>query len=178
MCPNFYFMIKVCESCKKEFVFRGRGFKRNSHVKFCSPKCHGEYLKGKPSPSLGKSWSEESRKKIRGRPSPRKGLSFPQVSSRMMGNKNPAWKGGVSRLQDIIRNSNKYSEWRLMVFGRDNFTCQECGLRGVYLEAHHIKQFSAILEKNNIKSMEDAYNCPELWDLKNGITLCKECHRG
>lgn len=45
---------------------------------------------------------------------------------------------------------------------RDDFTCQECGARGVHLEAHHIKP---------------KHSFPDLvFDVNNGITLCHDCH--
>ena len=75
------------------------------------------------------------------------------------------------------RNSKKLFVLRNNVYERDNFTCQECKKRGGYLNAHHIKQFSQILEDNNITTVEEAINCEELWNIDNGITLCKKCHK-
>ena len=86
------------------------------------------------------------------------------------------WKGGITPLRKTIRDSYKTKEWRLMVFGRDNFTCKKCGKRGCYLEAHHIKSFSSIMQYHEITTKEEALNCEALWDINNGITLCKECH--
>lgn len=83
---------------------------------------------------------------------------------------------GVTSLYKLIRGMPEYNEWRLQVFGRDNFTCQECNGRGCYLEAHHIKPFNKIIKEYNMKTITDARLCQELWDLNNGITLCKECH--
>lgn len=87
------------------------------------------------------------------------------------------WKGGITSLNQIIRTSGEYKEWRLQIFGRDNFTCQKCGARGVYLEAHHIKGFSKILKEYKIITFESALQCFELWNLNNGVTLCEECHK-
>lgn len=69
------------------------------------------------------------------------------------------WKGGVTKR---LVTQVEYKQWRMSVFLRDNFTCQFCGLRGVYLEAHHIKTWK---------------NYPELrYVIDNGVTLCRECH--
>ncbi len=72
--------------------------------------------------------------------------------------------GGVSTTEMLLRASPEYIQWRRAIYIRDNFTCQRCGKYGVKLEAHHIKQFATH---------------PELrFDISNGITLCKSCHRG
>lgn len=61
------------------------------------------------------------------------------------------------------RNSRDYKEWRLAVFERDNFTCQICHKSGCQLEAHHIERW--------------VDNISRRYDVTNGITLCKECHK-
>ena len=76
-----------------------------------------------------------------------------------------------------IRNILQYSDWRLNVFKRDNYTCQYCNKRGGYLEAHHLKRFSIILKENKVTTLEQAKVCEELWFVSNGITLCLECHK-
>lgn len=78
------------------------------------------------------------------------------------GANNIHWEGGKTSEQKMLRNSIEYRLWRESVFERDNYTCVWCGLRGVYLQADHIKPF--------------AYY-PELrFAIDNGRTLCKECH--
>lgn len=79
------------------------------------------------------------------------------------GEKHWNWKGGVSPLDKIIRGSLEYRNWRESVFKRDNHTCQECGVRGVYLNADHIKPFSLYPEIRT--------------SLSNGRTLCVPCHK-
>lgn len=72
------------------------------------------------------------------------------------------WKGGVTSEKKKIVNSPEYRDWRLMVFGCDNYTCRLCGQRGCYLSAHHIRRFA---------------DFPELrFAVSNGITLCRDCH--
>ena len=39
-----------------------------------------------------------------------------------------------------------------------------------------IKRFIDIVKENNIKTLEEALNCKELWNLDNGIVYCKNCH--
>ena len=87
------------------------------------------------------------------------------------------WKGGITELDRMIRTCFKARQWRSDIFTRDNFTCQKCGIKGCYLEAHHIKSFALIIQENNIKTFEKVINCEELWNINNGITLCKECHK-
>jgi len=97
--------------------------------------------------------------------------------SHLVGFKNPNWKGGVSLLRERLRKNFQYRQWRSDVFTRDNFTCQECNSKNIFIEAHHIKPFSKIREENNITTIEQALDCEELWDIKNGVTLCKKCHK-
>jgi 5-methylcytosine-specific restriction endonuclease McrA len=52
--------------------------------------------------------------------------------------------------------------WRKSVFTRDNFTCQKCYLKGIYLIAHHINNFVDFIELRLA--------------IDNGITFCKKCH--
>lgn len=97
---------------------------------------------------MGRTVSVENRKKI---------------SERQKGNKSHLWKGGISKLHKRIRASAEFKKWRKKVFERDNYTCQECKKRGGELHPHHIKSFT---------------DYPELrFDINNGITLCRECHK-
>lgn len=105
-----------------------------------------------------------------------KGESRKKSIENHKGPKHWRWKGGITPAMMQIRNCHKTRLWRSDVFKRDNYTCQECLSRGCYLEAHHIKPFSKIIEENNIKTLEQAEGCDELWDINNGLTLCSSCH--
>ena len=73
------------------------------------------------------------------------------------------WQGGLTTLNGRIRNSLKAKQWRIQVFERDNYICQECGKQGGELNADHIKPFALY---------------PNLrFELLNGRTLCVPCHR-
>ncbi len=85
-----------------------------------------------------------------------------KLSEMRKGAKNPAWKDGISPINKRVRRSIEYREWRKMIFERDNYICQICGIRGNKLNVNHIKKFSDYLELR--------------FDINNGITLCKNCH--
>ncbi len=135
-----------------------------------------------------KTLSEETKKKIsqsnRGKKKKYK-ISKEQLSKirkeqyrkQILNGKHPRWKGGITPLVEQIRHCFKYRQWRSDVFTRDDFTCQNCGIRGSILNAHHIKEFNKIIEENNIKTFQEALDCDELWNINNGETLCKECHK-
>ena len=108
-----------------------------------------------------------------------KGKKCPQISEGRIGNKNPNWKGGITPLRNQIYKSIQYKQWRSNVFMRDDWTCQTCGTKssGNFQPHHTPKSFSEILEKNKIKTLKQALRCKELWDINNGITLCKDCHK-
>lgn len=82
----------------------------------------------------------------------------------------PNWKGGVTPINHLIRNSFEYKEWRRVVFARDNWTCVWCR----YRSCRKIKGRSDI-EADHIKPFVDY---PELrLAIDNGRTLCVECHK-
>lgn len=62
-----------------------------------------------------------------------------------------------------LRKYYEYTEWRKLVFKKDDFSCCKCGLKGIRINAHHIENFSS----NEDKRVE----------INNGITLCQKCHK-
>jgi hypothetical protein len=83
--------------------------------------------------------------------------------------------GDLTPLHKKIRHLPIYFDWRLAVFERDNYACRDCGIKRD-LEVHHIKDFKAIKSQYSIQTIEDAVKCDELWDVNNGITLCRKDH--
>ncbi len=114
---------------------------------------------------LGKKLPLETRKKMS---QSRLGMSpspetREKISQAQLGSKSSNWKGGITPENDRLRDSLESREWRRQVYGRDWYTCQACGLQGVGINAHHIKPWHAF---------------PELrYEIDNGITLCKKCHK-
>jgi hypothetical protein len=127
---------------------------------------HAEVLRGKPSGVNGKRWKYDRK------------ISKPSLR----GENNPNWKGGITSLNFKIRDSPDYKRWRDSVFQRDNYTCQTCGSHTgngsrVRLHAHHVKPLSLIVRDRDISNIKQAVECSEIWDINNGITLCKNCHK-
>jgi hypothetical protein len=97
--------------------------------------------------------------------------------NKMRGENNHNWKGGVSELDRAIRALPEMYIWRYNVMKRDDFKDCFTGICGNHnLEAHHIKALSIIIQEYNIKTIEDALNCKEIWDLDNGVTMFKNSH--
>ena len=86
-------------------------------------------------------------------------------------------KGTYCDLAELIRSCLKYRNWRKEVYLRDEWTCIWCGYKGSKIQADHIKPFALILKENKLKTLEEAENCSELWDITNGRTLCVSCHK-
>ena len=126
--------------------------KGQKHLEASKIKISLNKIGNSPSWSKGKKHSEKSRLK----------MSKVKIG-KYVGDKNPNWKGGVSKANNLFRTSIENRLWREAVFARDNWTCQECGKKdSANLNAHHIKSFAKY---------------PELrTSIENGKTLCKKCH--
>ena len=93
------------------------------------------------------------------------------------GNKNPSWSGGIYRtFRQKVMKLPEYIKWRKEVFSRDSHTCQHCSVVGGELHAHHMCPYIRIINDNDIKTLTQAISCLLLWDINNGVTLCKKCH--
>ena len=101
---------------------------------------------------------------------------------------------GLSPLTKLIKSQPEYKQWRDLVFKRDNYSCQECGLKSgnghrFIIHPHHKKPFSIILKEflnqySQFSPMEDkdilsrlSITYSPFWDINNGQTLCKDCHK-
>jgi hypothetical protein len=119
----------------------------------------------------GKPFSEERKKNIslslKGRVSWNKGkrkATHPEMKNTgNMAEQHWAWKGGVSSINARIRSSSEYKVWRESVFIRDRWTCQHCFKKPRYVEADHIKPFVDYPQHR--------------FDVNNGRTLCRRCHK-
>lgn len=88
-----------------------------------------------------------------------------KMSIKASGKNSSRWKGGITPLMHRIRDSKTFKNWRQAVFSRDCYTCMLCGdSSGGNLQAHHIEP------------MKFHHNDLLMYDVNNGITLCKTCH--
>lgn len=84
---------------------------------------------------------------------------------------------GRTEFKNKVRHLVEMSWWRKDVYSRDDYTCQACGVRGGELHADHVVPLAEIINRYEIKTLESARKCVELWDTLNGRTLCIDCHR-
>ena len=194
--------LKYCLTCNKEFEVCLSEHEQGLD-KYCSCECYAESLKGnhissKTEFKKGKSsWLKNKHIQTNtGRTHFKKGFNpinkgkkMPQTSGENHWN----WQGGKTELTHLIRQLLEYTNWRHEIFQRDNYTCQECGIKNgqgktVYLEVHHKKEFSILFleflqEYNQFSPIDDketlvrlAMNWKPFWNIDNGKTLCEECH--
>ena len=137
-----------CERCGKEFFHKQS---ESQKPRFCGKLCSGKYRS---------KLSDFPLKNIQKNPKWIKNhfVSIPR------GKNHWNWQGGIASLYQTLKNSLQWKRWRTAVFERDKYKCQDCGASG-YLEPHHIIP---------IRSHRNKY---ELFNLKNGITLCRLCHQ-
>lgn len=135
---------------------------------------------GEASHSYGITFSDERKKKIS---EAKKKYKFTEkhllnMSLCQRRDKHPNWKGGITELRQQIMDSSKYRKWKKEVLMRDKNRCVKCWSNDGQLDAdHYPNSFSYLLNFYNIKSLEEALNCKELWEIDNGRTLCLSCHK-
>ena len=87
--------------------------------------------------------------------------------SKKLGKNNPSYRHDVTEEERQSnywqRQSLENEKWRIKVFKRDDHTCQCCKRRGGNLVAHHMNGFANFPEQR--------------FDVNNGMTLCKSCHK-
>jgi len=147
---NHFFGKHHSDESKKKMRKKAMGWKFSKETRKKLSRAH----RGENNHAWGKHPSKEARAKMS---KAHKGINA--------GKNHYNWKGGITPLYIIIRNSNKYKEWREAVFRRDNYTCLMCKKRGgkTYLHPHHLLPFA------------DYPN--HRFDIDNGLTLCKDCHK-
>lgn len=170
---------KSCLTCKKDFKVRKCRYKK---AKYCSVKCRSVQQKYQIfTEQRKKDISDRFKGKKKSKEHIEKVKKFWREHPRF-GKNAPGWKGGITKLNILIRNVIQMNKWREAVFKRDNYTCIWCGARSgngktVILNADHIKPLAYLIKLYAIKNIEEALNCKKLWEVKNGRTLCLGCHK-
>lgn len=156
---NIGMRILICQNCKKEFSPKNRVWKQ----KFCSKSCAGRCNK---SLTIWRKGQQPWNKGLKGYNANiiRSKEWGDKISKANKGDKASNWQGGISSKNEIVRKSREHIDWRKAVFARDDYKCVIGGAEhGKELEADHIEPF-ALNEKLR-------------FDISNGRTLCKKCHR-
>lgn len=95
------------------------------------------------------------------------------IENNLVGERNPNWKGGLTDINRMARNSWQYRDWKKASLAKANYKCESCGIDDgnecsccgtkIKLHVHHIKSFSKY---------------PELrFEVTNSKVLCPKCHR-
>lgn len=165
-------MNAICKSCDSEFSF----YQSVSLGKYCSKKCEfkdPDTRERLSAQNIGKHMSEVNKLKMS---QLHKGTKKTDITKKKLSiSLKKYWDahGRISPHYALIRSSRKYSEWRVSVFKRDSFSCVSCGdNRGGNLEADHIIPFSFLIEECSIIG-----NYEPIFDVSNGRTLCRDCHK-
>lgn len=128
------------------------------------PPCSSETKSRISAAKIGNKHSTQTRNKIglagKGRVATK--ATRRKMSLSHLGSKSSFWKGGVDQKAYKHYRNLDYKLWRESVYLRDDYTCQDCGKKGVFLHPHHIKSYT---------------HYPSLrYVVKNGVSMCKECH--
>jgi hypothetical protein len=99
-----------------------------------------------------------------------------KLNNSFAGERNANWKGGVNSINNSIRKSQRMKEFNQQIIKRDNYKCILCEHKSNKLEIHHIIPLCFLIKEYQIKSLSNAYNCLDLWDMDGAVTLCKSCH--
>ena len=169
-----------CDTCGISYfihLFRLKDYKQH----FCSWSCKinskqvkklhllnpKPFIKNQLPWNKGKTWDEKVRKKI-----------SRALVGKLVGSRNPSWKGGITSFTQKLKRLTEYKYWFSNVLKRDKFTCRKCiQYNPGPITAHHLKSLSYLLRISNPQTLQEAKELKELWDLNNGVTLCRPCHK-
>lgn len=128
-------------------------------------------MSGKNNHNFGKHHSKETKNKIglgnKGKfvSEETKQKQSKALKGKYVGHLASGWKGGICSKRNDFYGSLEYNIWRKLVYERDYWTCQECGVKAKKINAHHI------IPWRNCQDTSIELN------IMNGITLCESCHR-
>jgi len=97
-------------------------------------------------------------------------------SAAMVGDKCYNWKGGITPVYKHIRGHSRYKAWCTELLKKHDYTDAFTGHKGGLLSCHHVLPVNIILRMNNVTTIEQALECPLIWDINNGIVILKYAH--
>lgn len=146
---KYHFCSRKCLSKGMSKFYKGENRYNYSKVKTICSQCNKEIYveKGKFKKHINHFCSKECLYKFR------------------VGENSPRWNPDRTHEQrQKERKENKYYNWRIAVFNKDNYQCKCCGdEKGHTFIAHHIESYNSNKEGR--------------YDVNNGITLCDKCHK-
>ena len=172
---RYRFYTSTCPICKK--VFKHRQYDQIHCGKECGYKYLSLFFKNR---KFSKEWKEKiSKSKIGNKAGLGKKLTQKQKDNLRdchLGSKNPQWKGGTTKFIYRIRQLAQYKKWRGEILQRDfpGITPEEVKKRK--LQVHHHDGVKEMIDRFNLKTIEDVINCPKFWDISNGMSLKKGEH--
>lgn len=176
--------VTYCGACGKELLLAPNRFKADNN--YCSYKCRSKKpisqiqrekmtaglrakLTGKKrskevkeklrQANLGKKLSEETKRKLRSKIYTEEERQ--RLSLAIRGKRGEEFDGYVTPIDKKERIRFR-REMQKLVFERDDYTCQICGIRGIDLQVDHIQEWSEYVELR--------------FKLENCRTLCAKCH--
>jgi len=159
----------ICQQCEERFDTWPYNI-RNGNGKFCGRKCYIEAMKTEGHINKGR-FKKAHKQSNTGKTHFKEGHK--SWLDGLEPEKHPGWKGGKTSYTQRLLSTKRWKEWREAVFERDIYACRKCGAasgegKTVYLQAHHC----TFPVRKLAKTIFEKY----LFDIRNGITLCRECH--
>lgn len=188
---NHYLYNKIqvnCNTCGKELFVPPHRLKQSNNI-FCDRLCLGKYNSkrntGKTLININCEYCDNiftmelgiynAYKKRNSKYFCCKEHNLKWRSENLKGINSKVYKGSTPLLR-AIRVLPEYYIWRNKCFERDSYTCVSCGNKE-NLIVHHIFYINDIINKYNIKNVNEMRVNEIFNDIKNGITLCKDCHK-
>lgn len=156
-----YVIERTCKNCGVKFLAYRHNVAKGYGI-YCSRACRNSGAGLGWKKGHGRLYSDEVLERKR-----------PKISGENHWN----WQGGITPLIRKIRNSLEYKKWVRAVHEKNSLICVLCGSKKRIEADHNPKRFIDIFKENKIKTFKEALHCKEMWDTKNGRTLCYWCHK-
>jgi hypothetical protein len=139
---------------------------------------HSPETRAKMSKSAKRAMTPERRKALSDLRKKEYALMSPEERQRIFGKNKlkPSNKTNTNYWRHRIKCLNKYNIWRRSVLSRDNNKCTLCDNNND-LVVHHIYPIKSIVKDNLSLLQTGNFDIPILWDINNGVTRCKNCHK-